>query len=193
MTDYIILFAVGFIAALTPGPDMFYILRHSVCYGKDTALRAVWGILAGNLVYLSLVGFGISQIGENPLFQFVVGVFGGVYLLRIAAAVYKENAEFDPTCEIKKNVFKEALIINLSNPKAMIFFTVILTPFLTKNVVLSLFSLFLGIAGAFLLLAFGGSRFEVKNLEVINKIAAVLFLFFAIKLLYTAFLVYKGM
>ncbi len=29
--EYIILITVGFIAALTPGPDIFYIVRQGIC------------------------------------------------------------------------------------------------------------------------------------------------------------------
>ena len=188
--DYLILGFVGFIAALTPGPDIFYVIKHGLCNGKEASLRAVFGILTGNIVYLSLVGIGLGSIRKNAYFQLIVGLFGGIYLLKIAFLSFREKVNLEiKSCDIKRNIYKEALFLNLSNPKAMIFFAVIVTPFLSKNIMFSLGSLFLGISLAFLLAAFISSKIQLeeKILNVINKIAAIIFLFFSIKLFLIAF------
>ena len=192
--DYLILATVGFIAALTPGPDIFYVIKQGLCNGKESALRAVAGILTGNIVYLTLVGIGLGSIGKNPYFQFIVGFLGGIYLLKIAYLSFKEKVNLNiGKCEINKNIYKEALLLNLSNPKAMIFFAVIVTPFLSKNIMLSLLVLFLGITIAFTTTALVSSKIQLeeKILNIINKIAGILFLFFAFKLFMFAFESYE--
>ena len=192
--DYLILATVGFIAALTPGPDIFYVIKQGLCNGKESALRAVAGILTGNIVYLTLVGIGLGSIGKNPYFQFIVGFLGGIYLLKIAYLSFKEKVNLNiGKCEINKNIYKEALLLNLSNPKAMIFFAVIVTPFLSKNIMLSLLVLFLGITTAFTTTALISSKIQLeeKILSIINKIAGTLFLFFAFKLFMVAFEAYE--
>jgi len=178
--DLLFLAFFGFVAALTPGPDIMYVIRVGICYGKKEALEAVFGILTGNLIYLFLVFIGLGFLGKSLIFQSIVGIFGGIYLLRIAKIVYNEKVEIIKSCEIK-NFYKEALIINLSNPKAMIFFAVVITPFL-NNGFYSFFALFIGIAFAFTLAALISSKIETKKIEIINKIAAILFLIFAFKL-----------
>jgi len=187
--DYLVLFFIGFIAALTPGPDIFYIVRQGLCNGIKNAIIAVIGILTGNIVYLTLVALGVGSIGKNPYFQLIVGILGGFYLLRISIIIFKEKVKFNKECSISKDIFKEALFLNLSNPKAMIFFAVVITPFLSKNIMLSLVSLFLGIALAFLTAAIVSSKIDLneKILNIINKIASVIFLFFSFKLFLTAF------
>ncbi len=187
--DYLILVFIGFIAALTPGPDIFYIIRQGLCNGKENAFKAVFGILTGNIIYLSLVGFGLSKIGHNAFFQMIVGFLGGVYLIKIAYFTFKEKIYFNQDCKISKNIYKEAMLLNLSNPKAMIFFAIIITPFLSKNIMLSLIGLFTGIACAFSLAALISSKLklEEKILNIINKIASVIFIIFAIKLFLIAF------
>ena len=195
--EYLLLAFIGFVAALTPGPDIFYIIRQGLCNGIKNAIIAVAGILTGNVVYLSLVALGVGSIGKNPYFQMVVGILGGLYLLRISILIFKEEVHLNKSCDNSRHIFKEALILNLSNPKAMIFFAVVITPFLSKNIMLSIISLFLGIGSAFILAAIASSKINLsdKLLNAINKIASVVFFFFAIKLFlvaYDAFMMIKG-
>ncbi len=187
--DYLILAFIGFVAALTPGPDIFFVIRNGLCYGLKNALLAVAGILTGNIVYLFLVYIGLGVIGQNPYFQLIVGILGAVYLFRISIAVFNEKVKLDKSCEIQKGTYLQGLILNLSNPKAMIFFAVIVTPFLGKNIFLSFLGLYLGIASAFLFAAFLTSKLnlEEKILNIFNKIASVIFFVFAVKLLFVAF------
>jgi len=187
--DYLLLAFVGFVAALTPGPDIFYVLKQGLCNGRKNAFMAVSGILSGNIIYLLLVGIGLNRIGQSPYFQMIIGFLGGIYLVRISILTFREKVQIDKTCEISKNIYKEALFLNLSNPKAMIFFAIIIAPFVSKNIMLSLMSLFLGISFAFIITAMISSKInlEVKILNFINKIASFVFLFFAIKLFNISF------
>ena len=189
-----ILAAIGFIAALTPGPDIFYVIKQGLCKGKERALKAVAGILSGNIVYLTLVGIGLGSIGKNIYFQLIVGFLGGIYLFKIAYFSFKESVKLNINeCEKSKNIYKEALLLNLSNPKAMIFFAVIVTPFLSKNIMLSLGFLFAGISLAFITAALISSKIklEEKILNIINKLAAILFLLFGAKLFWLAYEAYE--
>ncbi len=180
---------MGFVAALTPGPDIFFVIRNGLCYGLKSALMAVAGILTGNIIYLFLVYIGLGVIGQNPYFQLIVGVLGAIYLFRISIAIFKEKVELNNKCEIQKSTYFQGLMLNLSNPKAMIFFAVIVTPFLSNNIMLSFVGLYLGIAAAFIFGALISSKLnlEEKLLNIFNKIASVIFLLFAIKLLFIAY------
>ncbi|WP_024786785.1 MULTISPECIES: LysE family translocator [unclassified Lebetimonas] len=182
--EYLILASIGFVAALTPGPDIFYVIRQGLCHGLKSSLTAVAGILTGNIVYLTLVAVGLSSIGKNIYFQIIVGISGSIYLFRISIIIFKEKVHLNLVCKNSKDIYKEALLLNLSNPKAMIFFAVIITPFMSKNIMLSCGSLFLGIIAAFVFGAVISSKIKIKDkwLNIINKIAAVLFFFFGVKL-----------
>jgi threonine/homoserine/homoserine lactone efflux protein len=183
--EYFILAVIGFIAALTPGPDIFYVIRQGLCNGLKNALIAVGGILTGNIVYLTLVAIGLSSIGKNIYFQIIIGLLGGIYLFKISIAVFKEKVHLDLVCKKSKDIYKEALLLNLSNPKAMIFFAVIIAPFMGKNIMLNCITLFFGISLAFILAAMVSSKIKIKDkwLNIVNKFAAILFFFFGIKLL----------
>jgi threonine/homoserine/homoserine lactone efflux protein len=74
----------------------------------------------------------------------------------------------------------------------MIFFAVVITPFMSKNVMLSLVSLYAGISAAFLTAAYFSSKLDIEEriMNAVNKISSVLFLFFAFSLFYTAYKAY---
>jgi len=182
--DYLILAVIGFIAAITPGPDVFYVIKEGLCRGIKTALTAVAGILTGNIIYLSLVAFGLSKMGQNIYFQVIIGIFGSIYLFRISFLVLKEKVHLEKSCKNSSYIYKEALFLNLSNPKAMIFFAVIVAPFMSKNIMFSCVSLFIGISLAFILAAVVSAKVNIKDkyLNIINKFASVLFFAFGIKL-----------
>lgn len=193
--EYLTLAFVGFIAALTPGPDIFYVIRNGLCKGKKASFLAVLGILTGNLVYLTLVGLGLGIIGENKYFQLIVGILGGIYLIKISYLIFNEKVIIDKSCDSLRSfdIYKQALFLNLSNPKAMIFFAVIVTPFMSKNIMLSLLVLFTGIATAFILAATISSKItlEEKIMIIINKISSIIFFIFAIKLFLIAYESFK--
>ena len=174
---------MGFIAAITPEPDIFYIIRQTICNGQKIGFIVTFGILIGNIIYLSLVGLGLGAIGKNLYFQAIVGLIGGIYLLRVAYLIYKDKPHLVKSCEKIDNfsIIKEALFLNLSNPKAMIFFAVVITPFLTDNIFFSLSTLFTGIASAFIVAVMISSKIPIsdKILTIINKIASIIFIFFA--------------
>jgi len=189
MIEYFTLGVIGFIAALTPGPDIFYVIRQGLCKGLRTSLFAVSGILFGNIIYLFLVAIGLGIIGKNPYFLFFVALFGSIYLLKISFSIFNEKVTLETKkCGVENDflIFKEALLLNLSNPKAMIFFAVVVTPFLSKNIMLSCLSLYTGISLAFLLASIISSKIklEEKLLNFINKVASIVFIIFAIKLIF---------
>ncbi len=190
MFEYIELFFLGYFAALTPGPDSLFVLKNSFVSLKN-AFLSVLGILLGNIIYLSLVYFGFSNLGKNPYFLGLVSLFGGFYLLYLAYLSFKEKTYIkldinEKKIENEEKVFLKALLTNLSNPKALLFFSSILTPFLTKNILLSLLFLYIGIALAFFSIAIFGSKIPLnkdeKILSIANKIIAILFLIFSYKL-----------
>jgi len=189
--DYLLLALMGFVAALTPGPDIFYIIRQGLCKGKKASFWAVFGILTGNIIYLSLVALIGGALAKNLYFQLLVGFLGSLYLFRIAYLIYNDKPSLEKSCDNFKGfaIYKEALILNLSNPKAMIFFAVVITPFMAQSLFGSLIALFLGIASAFILSAYLSSIIDLKEsiLIVINKIASVVFVGFGFLLLKEAF------
>ena len=195
MMAYFSLLAVTFFAALTPGPDILLIARTVINEGIKSALWVILGILTGLMTYITLTVLGLSVIGENIYFILIVSSLGGLYLIFIAISFWNDQSSITTQGDKRKinawyKSYSKALMVNLSNPKVLIFFSVILTPLLQKgHLPLQALSLLLGSSSAFLTVAFTLSLyrnwFNQKRTILINKISAILFLLFAIKLFHS--------
>ncbi len=193
------LYFIGLMGALIPGPDILFIIRTTLSNGRIAGFVAASGVLFASLFYLSLVGFGLKNIGHNPYFQLFIGLFGSIYLLYISFSIWNATAHLKRGKEKDKrlsHIFLKGIVVHLSNPKAIIFFSVILAPFLHSNIlVFQIGVLTLGHITSFFGVAYGvskmGNFFTDSRTHITNRLSALLFIFFSIELLknsYEAFL-----
>lgn len=188
--DWLLLALVGFVAVLTPGPDILLIFRTTLQRGIRSGLLTLSGIATGHLIYLSLVGFGFAALWNLLWIQLGVFLLGGFYLLWVAYMIFQApmSADFDSPVN-HTGGYWGGLWINLSNPKAVLFFGVVLSPFIQKsNIWLQMGVLFIAMQLAFLSVIILTAQLKEKILNEsilrwIDRIAAVLFLFFGVNLL----------
>ena len=196
MLELFTLFTIGLFASALPGPDILYISRSTLDSGLRTGLIAASGVLFASLFYISAVGMGLGKIGQNPYFQIFIGIFGSVYLIWIAYSIWDETIDLRSKGQSDSNrwhIFFKGMAVHFSNPKAIIFFSVVLAPFLHKNNLLQqIFALTLGHMSTFFGLSFLISRFDnfftPRRSMLINRFSALLFLFFATELLWHSWL-----
>lgn len=190
---YIAVFIIGYVGAITPGPDILLILRNTIAFGAMSAFTALSGIACGWVVYLSLVYFGFAHAMSQPIAQGLLSVFGAVYLGYISYKILRTPLASDLTqilgtqeSRAKPAGFFRALFVNLSNPKAILFFVVVVAPFANQGFVLGLFVLFCSLVSGFVSVIFVGLYVrEWINARVflwIDRITAVLFIGFACSL-----------
>ncbi|WP_299546788.1 LysE family translocator [uncultured Helicobacter sp.] len=188
------LFCIGFLGALTPGPDVLFTLRNTLSYGAKAGFLSVFGIFLGWLVFLSLIYFGLTHFLSSAFMQGVLSAIGGIYLCYIAFLLLRtkpklqfQNTQFASTNPSLVLLIPKGLFVNLSNPKAILFFGVIITPFMQQHLLLSLSVLLSSLISAFILiilLAVFFKKFINDSLfNKIDKICGILFLFFAFFLL----------
>jgi len=138
--DTIIFFFLNsLVLTIAPGPDVMYVLSQSISKGRNYGIAAALGLSSGLLFHTTLLAFGISTlITAIPwLFQ-VIKIFGALYLLWISYNVYKAPASFHLQ-KSKSNVDKpiknitQGLIMNIMNPKIMLFFLALFPTFLDPS------------------------------------------------------------
>jgi len=196
MLELLTLYTIGLMGSAIPGPDILYITRTTL----DRKLIAGWvaasGVLFASLFYLSAAGLGLGAVGQNPYFQLFIGVFGSMYLLWIAKSIWNETLHMDNKRDKDGrmlHIFLKGMAVHLSNPKAIIFFSVILAPFLSKgNLPLQILVLTMGHTTTFFGVAYLVSRFDnfftPHRAMIINRASAVLFTFFAFELIRNSWL-----
>ena len=186
--------AVGFITALTPGPDILFVLRNTLSYGARIGFLSLLGIFCGWIIFLSLVYFGFAHFIQGALIQGILCAVGGIYLGYISyLLLFKVNPEVDlnKTESITQthNAFAfmlKGMFVNLSNPKAILFFGLIITPFMNKHLELSIVVLLIALTLAFVSVIFIATFFRkfINNalFRVIDRICGIVFIVFAILL-----------
>lgn len=194
------IFFIAFLVAITPGPDILLTLRTALKHGFFASFRTLCGIATGWLIYLAVLYFGFAHILKGDLAQIALGIFGGIYLFYLAFLLFRtkqNDIDFSDSSyesnsrKSRTGGYLKGLIINLSNPKAIIFFSVIVAPFMEKNLALNLVLLFLGLNSAFLSVMIVASYFRHlitnKLFDIIDKLCAVVFVGFGIALFAMAF------
>lgn len=136
----LLVFAVTeFLLCLTPGPAVLLVVSQGVRSGFKSSQRGILGILAGNAIYfvLSALGLGALLMSSAVLFQIIKWV-GAAYLvfigLKMLFAKGAASAD-DLAIEAKPSMrlFSEGLVTQLSNPKAIVFFSALLPQFLSPD------------------------------------------------------------
>ena len=170
----LLVFAVTeFFLSLTPGPAVLLVLSQGMKTGFKSSLRGAMGILAGNAIYfaLSALGLGALLVASATLFQ-VIKWTGAAYLifigLKLLLAKPREADAGQAASAPKRAVrlFSEGLLTQLSNPKAIIFFSALLPQFVTPggNLFIDFFILgLISIAVEFPVLMFYGWAGEQGN------------------------------
>ena len=184
------IFFIAFLGAITPGPDILLVLQTTLKCGFFPAFKTLLGIATGWVIYIVILYFGFAHILQGDLAQIALGFFGGAYLLYLAFLLFRakaNNINFSAdSTQVAESTYFKGLLINLSNPKAIIFFSAIIAPFMERNLALNLALLFLGLNTAFLsvmtLATLARTLITNKLFDVIDKLCAVVFLCFGITL-----------
>ena len=136
MIETLISFSIATLAlAISPGPDNIYVLTQSLANGTKSGIATTAGLISGCIVHTTLLAFGISAIimTSDEIF-YGIKILGACYLLYLAYKVYKSDEHISIAENAPKKtyaqLFKTGVIMNLVNPKVMIFFLAFFPGFL---------------------------------------------------------------
>lgn len=159
MLESLYLFMAATLAlALSPGPDNIYVLTQSLVNGSRSGIATTAGLISGCIVHTTLLAFGLSALiaASDGLF-YALKVLGALYLLYLAYSVFRSDATISIGDNIHKKtyweLFKIGVIMNLVNPKVLIFFLAFFPAFLwdpNGNTILQFYIL----GGTFMVVSF---------------------------------------
>lgn len=121
--------------ALSPGPDNIFVLTQSLVNGSKKGIATTAGLISGCIVHTTFLAFGVSVIiAASPTAILVIKIIGAAYLLYLAIKVFRSNDHIDLSQNVssKSNweLFKIGVIMNLVNPKVLLFFLAFFPSFL---------------------------------------------------------------
>jgi len=140
-----------FFIAITPGPAIFLVSMQGFKYGVKPGCVGALGISCCNLLYYFLSASGIAALvlATNNLFEYIK-TGGALYLIATGIAMFyrsfKDHRVLTIDTElIESNLkfFIQGFVTQAANPKAILFFVVLLPPFIdfSKNTTLQFFIL----------------------------------------------------
>lgn len=142
MIDLVVLpvYLTAVIALLMlPGPDMLLIASSSMSYGKKVGLFASLGNATSGVILTLLAAMGVSTlVAMSPVALKVLHLLGGAYLLKMGWDCMRAQAssapELDQMSKMATTYYQRALMSNLLNPKALVFFVMFLPQFVSNNI-----------------------------------------------------------
>ena len=107
---------------LTPGADMMFCLGQGVRFGPRASVAASAGISLGGMIHVTLAGLGLGAVVSALPWAFdVIRWIGVAYLLWLAVQTWRSNATAQAVKIAPKSAFRSGLIVNLTNPKVILF------------------------------------------------------------------------
>ena len=123
------LFAM-FIIELTPGPNMGWLAMLSAQHGMRVGLMAVAGITLGLAVQVLAAATGVATlISGFPVLYDALRWAGILFMLWLAWQAYVEDGSVVPAVGLNEKGFRRGFIANLLNPKALVFYVVVVGQF----------------------------------------------------------------
>lgn len=116
---------------LTPGADMMFCFAQGIRGGARPALAASAGITLGCMVHVVVAGMGLGAVmAAHPAAFDAIRWAGVAYLVWLAwrALRHRPGAEAMPLVRPAR-AFREGLVVNLSNPKVILFVLALLPQF----------------------------------------------------------------
>jgi len=114
--------------ALTPGPNMVYLISRSICQGRAAGLISLGGVALGFVVYMLCAAFGITALLIAIPFAYDALRFGGaLYLLYLAWQAVKPGGRSpfqvrDLPIDSPRKLFAMGFVTNLLNPKIAVLY-----------------------------------------------------------------------
>jgi threonine/homoserine/homoserine lactone efflux protein len=137
------LFGAMLIVALVPGPAVFAIIARTFSSGFSRGLMMIIGITFGDFIFILLALFGLSIISEIMGTTFLIIKYASAaFLIWLGVNLIKSKANTEDIKESKESSLginlTTGLIINLGNPKAIVFYVGLFPAFIDVNQVVTL-------------------------------------------------------
>jgi len=128
--------AVMAVMAATPGPANLFAIATGIERGRAQALIGVAGMCAATLVWFAGAALGLGAlVTAFPAAFRLLALGGGLYVAwlgvrSILSGLKGETGQAPaPTVHRRRSAFLDGFAVQLANPKALLFFTAVLPPF----------------------------------------------------------------
>jgi threonine/homoserine/homoserine lactone efflux protein len=141
---------------LLPGPDTLVVVRNLIRGGRGAAIRTVFGVLSGLVVWVVAAALGLSAVlNASHDAYLALRIVGAVYLVWLGVQSLRSRGRLAEESEVPRRRllgtgYPAGIASDLLNPKVGVFFVTFLPGFVPHGYSVGWMSLLLG--GIFLVL-----------------------------------------
>lgn len=173
---------------VTPGPSMLLALNNGATYGMRIAGYGFLGAVLADLLLIGAVGCGLGALLQASEQLFAVVKWGGaLYLVYLAFVLWRAPAKAlsvsaSAAVATGKTAFLRSLMVGLSNPKGLLFFSAFLPQFIHPQAPVAMQYMILALVSAIIdcimmtIYAWGGRhamrKFSANVMRWVNRSCA---------------------
>jgi homoserine/homoserine lactone efflux protein len=121
------------VIAVSPGPGAVASMSSGARYGYWPTLVLIAGLQCALLIQLAVVGLGLGAIlaASEAAFS-ILKLLGAAYLVWLGVQKWRSSPvapDIGQALPARRGLFLQGLLVNLSNPKALVFIVALVPPF----------------------------------------------------------------
>ncbi len=186
MGSFLSYYIISALTVASPGSAVIFTITNTITKGRLAAIRGFVGVALGILV----VGYVSHEILVHIGKQFSQGLawvslFGGTYFLWQAIGLFRNKPKKQGTDKVVSTELISGVMISLSNPKALLFFTSVFPLYFNSEIHYSVFIIAFAVNVLLIhsLYCLGASRFKTGSSHqdrVWKGITIALYLFLSV-------------
>ncbi|MFA0085743.1 LysE family translocator [Vibrio sp. 10N.261.51.F12] len=143
LTVWLSLFTVCLLGAMSPGPSLAIVAKHSLAGGRLNGIVTAWAHACGIGIYaiISLVGLSVV-LQQSPMLFKAISLAGAAYLAYLGVNALRSKGGVAAKLESGERTTllqsaREGFLISILNPKIALFFIALFSQFVALGNVLS--------------------------------------------------------
>ena len=137
MQELLTFIVASVLITFSPGPDIIMVISYSLQKGFKSSIKFIMGLITGLLFHSFILIFGWSNFFSNSqIILSYIKIIGFTYFLYLGivelylSLVQNQNKKKNNT---SKNLLKQGIIMNITNPKVALFFWLFFPNFLFSS------------------------------------------------------------
>jgi len=136
LARYLAYVGVTTVIVVTPGPAILFAIATGARRGREAVIPAMVGMNLASVIWLSAAGLGLSALALTfPAVFRALAWLGAAYvawlgLKAVLSAFHADAEDAHAVAPHGRSALRDGFMVQISNPKALLFTTVILPPFI---------------------------------------------------------------
>tara|TARA_B110000238_G_scaffold58741_1_gene64262 strand:+ start:1264 stop:1866 length:603 start_codon:yes stop_codon:yes gene_type:complete len=142
MTTWFSLVAICCLGAMSPGPSLAVVLRHTISNGRAHGMATAVSHAAGVALWALLTVWGLAiLVVEWPLIYKLLTYAGAMYLMWMGIKALRSKGtgplQVEPIIAPMSEAARDGLMVSLLNPKLAFFFIALFSQFVSAELVMA--------------------------------------------------------